>query len=300
MEKRNKKIVEGIKDYVIITIGLLCYTLAWVIFVLPNELVGGGVSGIGAIIQYTTGFSVSYSFFLINIVLLLIALKVLGKGFGAKTVYAIIFASLSFKILPMIISQTFIEEIALNNGKLLCCIMGGVLSGFGIGLTFSRGGSTGGTDIIALMINKYRNVSPGRIILLIDVFVVGSSIFLHPDATLGHRLANVMYGYIMVAACSFTIDLFISGTKQSVQVFIFSKKFDEIADRVTTEMGRGVTVLNAEGWFSKQDGKILIVIVRKTESQILLNKVKEIDKDAFLSVGSVMGVFGKGFDTIKK
>ncbi len=299
MEKRVKTIFEGVKDYLIITLGLICYTSAWVIFILPNGIVGGGVSGIGAIIQYTTGFPVSYSFFLINIVLLATALKVLGKGFGVKTIYAIVVASLAFKILPIVIPQVFIDEIAISNGKLLCCIIGGAMSGVGIGLTFSRGGSTGGTDIVALMITKYRNISPGRIILLIDIFVVGSSIFLPTEAGIGHRLANVIYGYILVAVCGFTIDLFISGTKQSVQVFIFSKRYEEIADVVTTQLRRGVSVLDAQGWFTKQEGKVLLVIVRKTESSLLFKTVKGIDKDAFMSVGSVTGVYGEGFDSLK-
>lgn len=299
MEKKSKKIFEGIKDYFIITLGLLCYTGGWSIFILPNKLVGGGVSGIGAIIQYTTGFPVSYSFFIINVILLLIALKVLGKSFGVKTIYAIFFASFSFKLFPMAIPETFIEEIAIENGKLLCCLIGGVMSGLGIGLTFSRGGSTGGTDIIALMINKYRNIAPGRVILLIDVFIVGSSIFLNADGGIGHRLANVMYGYIVVASCGYAIDMFISGTKQSVQVIIFSKKHDEIADAITHRMSRGVTLLDSKGWYSKEEGKVLLVLVRKTESNILFKIVKEADKDAFMSVASVTGVYGRGFDMIK-
>lgn len=299
MEGKAKKIIEGVKDYLIITLGLLCYTAGWSVFILPNHLVGGGVSGISAILQYTTGFPVSYSFFIINVVLLLIALKVLGPSFGVKTVYAIFFASFSFKLLPMLIPDAFIQEVAIENGKLLCCIIGGAMSGLGIGLTFSRGGSTGGTDIIALMITKYHNIAPGRLILLFDVFIVGSSIFLTHEEGIGHRLANVMFGYILVAASGYTVDLFISGTKQSVQVIIFSKKYDEIADIIANKLRRGVTVLYSQGWYSKEDGKVLLVIVRKTESNALFKVVKEVDKDAFLSVASVTGVYGQGFDIIK-
>ncbi|HIT49118.1 MAG TPA: YitT family protein [Candidatus Coprenecus stercoripullorum] len=299
MEAKTKRILGIVNDYIIITLGLLSYTAGWVIFVLPNELVGGGVSGIGAIIQYATGIPVAYSFFVINLVLLLIALKVLGKGFGVKTVYAIVVASLFFRVLPLVIPESFIREIAIPNGKLLCALIGGCLSGLGIGMTFSKGGSTGGTDIIALMVTKYRNVPPGRIILLMDIFIVGSSIFLPSEDGFGVRIANIMYGYILVAACGFTVDLSVSGTKQSVQVFIFSKKYSEIADMITSTMHRGVTVLNGYGWFTKNDEKVLMVIIRKVESNQLLSMIKQIDRDAFLSVGSVMGVYGNGFDAIK-
>ncbi len=299
MEK-FKKILKVVKSYFIISLGLLAYTAGWVIFILPNGLVGGGVSGISAIIQYTTGFPVSYSFLIINTILLAIALKVLGKGFGFKTVFAIVLASLYFKVLPLIIPDTFIQEIAISNGKLLCTLIGGLASGIGIGITFNQGGSTGGTDIVALMINKYKNIPPGKLLLLIDIFIIASSMLVPSDLGIGIRLANVMYGYIIVAVCGYSIDLFISGTKQSVQIFIFSKEYDAIADKVSSEMNRGVTVLDGEGWFTKKNGKILMIIVRKTESNMVFKIVKEIDKNAFLSVGSVTGVYGQGFDVMKK
>lgn len=302
MEKSKvKKILGVVNDYVVITLGLLCYVLGWVVFVLPHEMVGGGVSGIGAIIQYATGgvFKVSYTFFLVNSILLLIAIKVLGKGFGVKTVYAVLITSLFFQFIPEIIPQDFIDEIALSNPKLICALIGGCMSGLGIGLTFSKGGSTAGTDIIALMINKYHSTPPGRIILIIDIFIVGSSIFLPSDEGIGARIANIMYGYILVAACGYTVDLTVSGSKQSVQLFIFSKNYEQIADMISKDMHRGVTVIDGQGWYSKNEEKILMVIVRKVESNYLLSMIKQIDKQAFISVGSVMGVYGLGFDTIK-
>lgn len=305
MEKEQKrtKILKEIKDYLIIALGLLCYTGGWVIFVLPNQLVGGGVSGLGAIVQYATGgvIPVSYTFFAVNVLLLLVALKVLGKGFGVKTVYAIFVASAFFQILPNVIPEDFIRQMIEGcNSTLLCSIIGGSMSGLGIGMTFKRGGSTGGTDIIALMINKYRNISPGKIIMSIDIFIVGSSIFLPSEASFGERIADIMYGYLLVAACGFVLDLSLSGNKQSVQVFIFSKKYEEIAEMISTQMHRGVTLLNGQGWYTKRDEKIVMVIVRKPESNILLYKIRQIDRDAFISVGSVMGVYGKGFDSIKE
>lgn len=299
METKTKKILAEVKAYVIIALGLLCYTGGWAIFLIPNNLVGGGVSGLGAVIQYTTGFPVSYSFFLINLLLLAIALKVLGKGFGVKTVFAIIVASLAFEIWPKVVPVEFIEEMA-KNGKLLCTLIGGVCSGVGIGITFTQGGSTGGTDIVALMVNKYRNIPPGRLILAIDIFIVASSLIIPSDEGVGARMATLVYGYILIFVCGSSVDLLLSGTKQSIQLFIFSKHYEEIADRITQEMHRGVTVLDGLGWFTKKEGKILMVIARKTESSMLMRIVREVDRDAFMSTGVVSGVYGQGFDQIKK
>ncbi len=307
-----KSIFNEVKAYVIITIGLLLYVLGWDVFLLPNSMVGGGVTGISAVLLYAFNIPVSYSFFVINLVLLLIALKVLGKGFGAKTVYAIVVTSVFFDVVPGFLPDVFIQEIAISNGKLLCAIFGGVTSGLGIGVCFSQGGSTGGTDIVALMITKYKNISAGRIILIIDIFIIASS-FLLPakeifDAagnvigveSLGERFATVLYGYILIGACSYTIDLFVSGTKQSLQLFIFSKKYAEIADAVISDIKRGVTVIDAQGWYTKHQSKIVLVVVRKTDINMVYKIVKSIDKDAFMSVGSVTGVYGNGFDEIKK
>ena len=300
MEQKTKRILTVLKEYLIITLGLLCYTAGWSIFIIPHEMVGGGVSGIGALIYYATGFPVSYSYFIINFVLLLIALKVLGKGFGFKTVFAIFMASLFFKILPDLIPQTFIDEIAISNGKLMSAIIGGAISGVGITLTFSQGGSTGGTDIIALMITKYRNVSPGKIILYLDIIIIASSLLLPNDLNMGAKFANVVYGYMVTGLCASTLDLLLSGMKQSIQMFIFSKNYAAIADRISNELRRGVTVLDGQGWFSKQNGKVLLVIAKKTDMNFLYKIIKEEDKDAFMSEGSVRGVYGQGFDQIKK
>lgn len=312
MESKFLKVFTEVKSYVIMTLGLLLYALGWIIFVIPNNMVGGGVTGIGAILLYAFNIPVSVSFFIINLVLLLIALKVLGKGFGMKTVYAIIVTSLFYEVVPPLIPEIFIEEIAISNGKLLSAIFGGVCAGLGIGISFSQGGSTGGTDIVALMIVKYRNVSAGRVILLLDIFIIASSLLLPPaeikDATgavigvesWGERFATILYGYIVIGACSYSVDMFISGTKQSLQIFIFSKKYAELADAITSQTGRGVTLIDGQGWYTKQQSKIVMVVMRKDDMNLLYRMIREIDRDAFLSVGSVSGVYGKGFDEIKK
>lgn len=312
MDKNTMRIFGELKAYLIITLGLLLYTLGWIVFLIPNNMVGGGVTGISAILLYAFNIPVGVSFFVINLILLLIALKVLGKGFGMKTVYAIIIASVFYEVVPPLIPDVFIQEIAISNGKLLCAIFGGVCAGLGIGISFSQGGSTGGTDIVALMIVKYKNISAGRVILLLDIFIIASSLLLPPNEILdangavigvetwGQRFATILYGYILIGACSYSVDMFISGTKQSSQIFIFSKKYAELADAITTQTGRGVTLIEGQGWYTKQQSKIVMVIMRKDDMSLLYRMVREIDRDAFLSVGNVSGVYGKGFDQIKK
>ena len=298
MEK--SKVLSTIKSYAIITLGLLLYVLAWTVFIMPHQLVGGGVTGISAVIQYCTGFHVSYSFFIINAILLLIALKVLGPAFGVKTVYAMVVTTLMLRFVPMLIPQEFIQIIALDNGKLLSVIIGGMLSALGISLTFSQGGSSGGTDIIALMITKYRAISPGKILLILDVFIIGSSLIVPTEGSWGVRVANLVYGYVMAGVFSVALDLFVSGSKQSVQILIFSKNYEKIADRITNEVHRGVTALDGKGWYTKTESTVLVVVARKHELKFLLNLIKEEDPQAFLSVGSVSGVYGYGFDVIIK
>jgi len=308
----TKKILGTIKAYIIITLGLLCYVLGWTIFLIPNNLVGGGVSGISSIILYAFGVPISVTYFAINIILLLIALKVLGKGFGVKTVYAIVAATLFFQFVPAFIPQDFIEEIAISNGKLLSAIFGGVLSGLGIGISFSQGGSTGGTDIVALMVAKYHNIAPGRMILYMDLVIIACSLLIPAkditDAagnvigkeTWGMRLATVLYGYMLIASCSQIVDMMVAGSRQSVQVYIFSREYEKIADIITKEMGRGVTVLTGEGWYTKQENKMLMVLIHKTETSKIHNLIKDIDRDAFISMAPVTGVWGRGFQQISK
>ena len=306
----TRRILGGIKAYVVITLGLLCYVLGWCIFLIPNNLVGGGVSGISSIILYAFGVPMSVTYFSINIVLLLIAIKVLGKGFGVKTVYAIVATTLFFQFVPDFIPQDFIQEIAISNGNLLSAIFGGVMSGLGIGISFSQGGSTGGTDIIALMVAKYHNIAPGRMILYMDLVIIASSLLIPAKEitdvtgnvigteTWGMRLATVLYGYMLIASCSQIVDMMVAGSRQSVQVYIFSQHYEKIADIITKEMGRGVTVLSGEGWYTKQENKMLLVIIHKTETSRIHSLIKEIDRDAFISMAPVTGVWGRGFQQI--
>ena len=294
-----------LKDYALVTVGVISYALGWSLFLLPNNLVGGGVSGFASILMYATGIPMGVTYFVLNVLLLIIGTKILGTGFGGKTIYAIVMTSIMLSVLPKVIPVDFIHEFAISNGKLICTFLGGIIAGFGIGLSISRGGSTGGTDIVALVWCKFKAASPGRVILIIDVGIILSSL-LFPSYTdtgellpFSEKLAVVVYGLIQVPVSGYAIDLYLSGSKQSVQAFIFTKKVSEMADAIAFDMKRGVTVIPAKGWYSKEEKEVLMVVTRKTDLNLLLRYVKSIDPDAFLSVSSVMGVYGQGFDTIK-
>ena len=303
--EQNKNIFRAVKEYFLITLGILIYTCGWTIFLTPNNMFGGGVSGISAIIQFATGIKMGYSYFVINALLLIISLFIIGPSFGVKTVYAIFLASFCLNFEQTIIPAQFIQDFALSNGKLLCAIIGGSMAGFGIGMSISQGGSSGGTDIIALIITKYRNVSPGKVILLIDVFIIGSSLLVPSIGADGKELPFVdkfitaVYGMIVVTVCGNVADLYLAGSRRSVQLFIMSHDHDEIADMIAKDFHRGVTVLDGKGWYTKQPSSVLMVITRKSDVNMLLRSIKRIDPDAFLSISSVAGVYGKGFDSIK-
>lgn len=294
-----------IKEYALVTLGVMSYALGWTIFLLPNNLIGGGVSGFASILFYATGLPMSVTYFILNVLLLIIGTKILGTGFGGKTIYAIFMTSIMLSLMPKLIPSDFIHEFAISNGKLICTFLGGIIAGCGIGLSISQGGSTGGTDIVALVWCKFKPASPGRVILIIDVGIILSSLLFPSYTETGdllpftEKLAVVVYGLIQVVVSGYAIDLYLSGSKQSVQAFIFTKKSTEMADAIAFDMKRGVTVIPAKGWYSKEDKDVLMVVTRKTDLNLLLRYVKSIDPDAFLSVSSVMGVYGQGFDTIK-
>ncbi|MBR5660871.1 MAG: YitT family protein [Bacteroidales bacterium] len=306
MATQEKNLVRAIKEYILITLGILIYTTGWTVFLTPNNMFGGGVSGISAIIQFATGIKMGYTYFVINALLLLISLFIIGPSFGVKTVYAILLASFCLNIEQTLIPTQFIQDFALSNGKLLCSIIGGSMAGFGIGMSISQGGSTGGTDIIALIVTKYRNVSPGKVILLMDVFIIAFSLLVPSYDSNGQALPFVdkfitaVYGMITVTVCGNVADLYLSGSRRSVQLFILSHEHVAIADMITKDFHRGVTVLDGKGWYTKQQASVLMVITRKTDVNILLRAIKRIDPDAFLSISSVSGVYGKGFDSIKE
>ncbi|MGE4587070.1 MAG: YitT family protein [Mangrovibacterium sp.] len=288
MTNEHKKWLKPIfYDYLIISFGMALYVLSWSVFLIPAEVTGGGISGLSVVIYYATGLPISISYFTINAFLILIALKVLGASFGIKTIFSMLLATLLFSVTPGLISRPLIDDTFLST------ILGAIMGGIGIGIVFTRGGSTGGTDIIAMIINKYRNISPGRIILYCDAIIITSSYLVF------HSPAKLVYGFVHMWVLSYTIDALLSGSNASAQIFIFSKKFNEIADFINRYAGRGVTIMNGTGWYTKEEVKIVMTVVRKRESSLIFRKLKEIDSDAFITMGSVMGVYGQGFDHIK-
>lgn len=295
-----------VKEYLLITLGLTMYALGWAMFLTPNGMIGGGVTGFAAILQYATNgaIPISITYFVLNIFLLIAGTKILGTGFGAKTIFAIIMTSIMLGLTQEFIPVDFVDEFS-QDSKIVCTVLGGIMAGVGIGLSMSQGGSTGGTDIVALVWCKFKPASPGRVILIIDIIIILSSLLLPSYDRNGallpypEKVAIVVYGLMQVTVCGYAIDLYISGSKQSVQAFIFTKKVNEMADAIAFDMKRGVTVIPAKGWYSKEEKQVIMVVTRKTDLNLLLRYVKSIDPDAFLSVSSVMGVYGQGFDAIK-
>ncbi len=289
-----RTIIDNIRTYSVISFGLIIFSIAWTAFLLPHQISGSGVSGLGAIIFYATGIPMGYTYFALNIILMIVGLKVLGKGFGIKTIYGVILAAVMLSILQPLIPTPVVQE------KFMSALIGGGLCGAGLGIIFTQGGSTGGTDIIALIITKYRNISPGRIILLCDVFIIGSSYLILNDIESSKRLETMVYGFVTMAVQAYTLDTILTGNRQSVQILIFSSHYAKIADMITEKMNRGVTIIDGTGWYTKENQKIIITLVRKNEASDVYRIIKSIDDKAFITVANVMDVFGKGFDQLKK
>ncbi len=298
MKTSKKQVLDEVKRYLIITVALLVMAFGWTAFLIPSHVLGGGVSGIATLIFYATGISTGISVFVINAILVLISLKVLGPSFGVKTVYSIVVASVFMSLLqhfitdPMLAGEIkpFVEE------KILAAILGGGLAGLAIGVAFTQGGSTGGTDIVAMMVCKYRNISQGRVILLLDIVIISCSYFVIEN----DKIQAIIYGFVVMGVCSYCIDLVLTGNKQTVQAFIFSSKPNEVAERIAKETNRGVTLIKGTGWYTKHEGDILMVVTHKRESQQILRIVKEEDPKAFMTMNTVMGTYGKGFEQIRK
>ena len=303
----SKKFWVGVKEYFLITLGVTMYVMGWIIFLIPNNMIGGGVTGLGSIVQYATNgvIKIGYTYFVVNAGLLVAALFTLGRSFGAKSIYAILLTSVLLNAAQGIFPDQIIQTLALDNGKLMCTIMGGIMVGIGIGLSMTQGGSTGGTDIIALIVNKYRNVSPGRMILIMDAVIIMSSLLVPSymaDGTLmswPEKITTVVYGFILITIVSTVLDLYLTGSRQSVQIFVLSPKYAEIADAITRELHRGVTVFNGKGWYTKHDTEVVMVVTRKADLNVFLKCINSIDPNAFISVSSVTGVYGQGFDKFK-
>jgi uncharacterized membrane-anchored protein YitT (DUF2179 family) len=286
----TKKTWISIREYVMITFGLLLYALAWKGLLIPYQITGGGVTGVGAIVFYATGIPISVTYLSINLLLLAIAFKIVGWQFSIRTIIGVGILTFFLSVIPEFPRGTFIHE----NESFMACVLGGLVMGGGIGLVFLNNGSSGGTDIIAKVVNKYRNITLGRALLYTDVLIISSSYFLEFGS-----IEKIVYGLTTLAISTIAVDMVINGVRQSVQFFIFSKKHEDIATRINIEMHRGVTILEGTGWYSKESVKVVTVVVRKNESISVFRIVKEVDPNAFISQASVIGVYGEGFDVIK-
>ena len=276
-------------DYFLMTVGSVIFCMAWTSFVIPNGVSSGGLTGLCTIIQYGTGIPIGWTYPILNVILLLLGFLALGKGFGVKTIYVIALTSLLFDILPQ-----FPQLEVMMDEKLLVALVGGAMEAIGIGMVLQRGGSTGGTDIIAMLINKYWPVSPGKVYLYTDVFII-SSVLLVPEK----GLVDMIYAYVMMLGFSFGVDYVLLGNKSSIQILVFSEKYKEIADHMINNLQRGVTAIQSVGWYSQKESKVLLVIARKNQMNEIVNEVKEIDKKAFISVSTTMSVYGEGFEEVK-
>lgn len=286
---QNNKVLSVLWDYLVLSFGTFIYCIAWTSVLLPNHIASGGLTGICAILQYGTGLPMSYSFFVLNTLLVIMGTLIIGKGFGFKTVYVYLLSSVFLYVLPK-----FDPWLTLTlDEKMFAALLGGILEAFGISFVLNRGGSTGGTDIIAVCINKYWPVSLGKVYLFTDLLIIFTVTFL-PDMT----FVDALYGYVAMVSFSFCVDYFTLGPKSTVQVLIFSRNYKEIADRLIA-MDRGVTALNSVGWYSGEESKVLLVIVRKSFYPQVVQLVKELDHKAFVSVSNASSVFGEGFEEIK-
>ncbi len=278
-----------LRDYVLITIAMLSYCIGWTVFLLPNNITTGGVPGISSIIYWGVGIPVNVTYFLINAVLMIMALRILGLQFCIKTIYGIVVLTLSISIVGNAAEQMKL----LHDQPFMASILGAVFCGCGVGLGLSSNGSTGGTDIIAAIINKYRDVSLGRVILICDVFIISSGYFVL------HSWEKVIYGYVVLYVTAFCVDQVVNSRRRSVQFFIISEKHEEIGRRINLDPHRGCTVINAQGFYSGHDVKMLFVLAKKGESSVIFRLIDEIDPHAFVSQSAVIGVYGEGFDRFK-
>ena len=297
----KQAIARELKDYFNITLGLMLYTFAFTVFLLPYEIVTGGIAGIGAVVFYATKFPVQYTFFIINAVLIVAALKILGWRFLMKTIYATFMLTFLLEVAQEAIVQpdgSFYKLLGEGN-DFMSLVIGCMMTGTALAIVFLNNGSTGGTDIIAASVNKYRNISLGRVILLIDVCIVGSCLFIDTFGPIQVRCQMVVFGFCtMFVECNM-LDYVMNLQRQSVQFLIFSKKYQEIANAIAKRTEHSITLLDGHGWYSGKATKVLCLMAKKSESVTIFRLIKLIDPTAFVSQSSVIGVYGEGFDQIK-
>ena len=283
----KQSLFQLIRQYFFIILGLFIFAFGWSAFLIPSKIIGGGVAGISTLFYYAFDIPMAVWYFLINLGLILLAYKTLGKRFALNSVFGILLNTLFFSILQNMIREPLVSD------QFMASLIGAGLAGVGLGIAFSNGGNSGGTDIIALIISNYKNISPGKVILYADVLIILSSYFLF------HSVEKLVYGYVVMAVMAYTIDLVMEGQRQSFQIMVFSSKTHKIAERISNEIGRGVTLWRGYGWFTKKEFDVLLVVARKHDKVSILKIVKEEDDKAFVSVSKVQAVFGLNFERIK-
>ena len=299
----EKKIIwNEFKDYFFITLGLLMYTIAFTVFLMPYQIVAGGVTGLSAIIYYATGFHLENTYIIINLVLLVVALKLLGFKFMIKTIYAIfaLYFMLMFAQAIMPTQANGLPIKLLGEGQdFMSMIIGCMITGIALATVFTHNGSTGGTDIIAASVNKYHNISLGSVLIAADFCIIGSCMFFPQFGDYIERAHKVMFGFCVMAIENFVLDYVMNARRQSVQFMIFTEKWQEIANAIGMEMNHGVTILDGHGWYTGKQMKVLCILAKKNESVYIFRLIKMIDPNAFVSQSSVIGVYGEGFDEMK-
>lgn len=298
----HRLILKEVGDYVGITLGLLLYTFGFTVFLMPYEIVTGGVSGIGAIIYYTTHFPISYTYLLINVVLLMVGLRILGWKFLTKTIYAILmltfFLGLAQEVIPKDSSGNFVKILG-EGQNFMSLVIGCMMTGSALAIVFLNNGSTGGVDIIAASVNKFRNISLGTVLLFLDLVIIGSCLFIPQFGDTIERIHKIVFGFCTIVIENFMLDYVMNRRRQSVQFFIFSNKWQEIANALGTKTDHGVTILDGHGWYTGQQRKVICLLARKSESTYIFRLIKMTDPNAFVSQSAVIGVYGEGFDEMK-
>ena len=320
----SRDIIIGIKEYILMTFGMFCYAFGWQMCVLPAGGMGGGAAGLATLINAILPLNLSEGLltignliFIINCILLVLGVMIVGWKFGIKTLYCILMMSVMFNLVDCLEPDLVVNIFkGVDAWRILMVIIGAASCGVGIAVSFMQGGSTGGTDIVAMIINKFRTVSYGKVLLMTDCGILISSVFLATTVNMANdagiisatpiaplapeAFARMVYGFIMIAVIGYTVDFVQSGNQQSNQIMIFCKDYEAMANMIMTKANRGATLIDAMGSYSKIPSKAVMVVCRKRDTSTILKFVREEDPNAFITVGSVMGVYGQGFDALNK
>ncbi|MDO4497095.1 MAG: YitT family protein [Bacteroidales bacterium] len=289
----HRQMVAYLKDYLFIFIGVTLYAIGYNVFILPEKIVQGGLTGIASLFYYAYGWSPSIIIWGLNAVMLAMAYKFLNKQFVIRTIAGVTMLSVMIAVVQWGLSFIPTPIITPGEDRFMHVMIGAMLGGAGLGIIFVHNGSTGGTDIIVALVNKFSRMSMGRVMQFVDITIICSSFILF------RSLETIVYGVVFTLIATFVVDYVINGARQTVQFLIISKRYQQIADDMNHKLNRGVTILEGQGWYSKQEVKVVMVLCRKYESQYVFNLIKAIDPNAMVSQTFCHGVFGEGFDKIK-